>query len=851
MTGPTLPTIKRLFGVSGNRCAFPECSNSLVDPSGKVTGRISHIKGRRPRGPRHDPLQDDDERHGFDNLILLCPIHHDVVDDDEVSYSVARLSEIKRSHETSVHTEPEPSDEIASQFLATFHVSGPGSTVVSSHNQTGGITAGTLNITVAPEPKPQPPELPSCFLPAADAFSALITRNFLFEFDGPKSDYVELLSGDLRRLFFSLFNDHLRPGTVNRLLVSGHEGSGKTFNALLLSLQLSREGYAVHYCHDIRSTSLTPESLRPLAIRDDDSTILIVDNSQHDLIKAEQLISAISQAGTYAGRPLFLFLTRPLDDDTLLDTFGANTPVLTMREHFVDFERLVRLRFRQLGEPDAASGFLESVGAAKLTGLPIKYRNMAFWNEVLRSLAAGSIKPVTEEDILKRAHAFLRRKESFLLDFRETLSLLLPLFGLGVAIHADYASELIGRGASEVLRTLAAQGVLAVVEQDWESEKHAHTSALVVAPRLHPTKAKLLARLYTRYYGYTADPAEALADYAERFPQCLYHILGHYSDPEEMRLVYSNARVRAITRWYLLKRPLGKKLDGVIRRLAVLDDSAINAFFDGDVLQAFARQVNGSGAYIVSKLYVLRALYRVSPAKAYELFCLLTPDAVSKTFLADGTEGGVTSLAKWMEIFKNIYYYAPTPEAKEAVRCFVRKVIDDCRAEFIRRLAMRHSSFTQLHWLLKRLHGLKLGVYFLERIEPEKLVELIRGKDTNVVELCKYVLLDARYTFRTESDGQRRRYSDILRDTLTYDDLKRVFDNRRSGLYALAINANHDFVAKALVRYAGDPNFRGKAVRESTYLRNESVQLISKNCYLTEDDKARVAAAITEAEEQP
>ena len=181
-------------------------------------------------------------------------------------------------------------------------------------------------------PSAQLPELPPCFLPAEDALSGLIARNFLFEFDGPESDYVELLSGDLRRLFFSLFNDHLRPGTVNRLLVSGHEGSGKSFNSLLLALQLSREGYGVHYCYDIRSASLTPDSLRSLAIREDDSTILIVDNSQHDLIKAEQLLSAISRAGTYA------MMTRGW-------TRSAPTRpyLLTMREHFVDFERLVRL----------------------------------------------------------------------------------------------------------------------------------------------------------------------------------------------------------------------------------------------------------------------------------------------------------------------------------------------------------------------------------------------------------------------------------------------------------------------------------------------------------------------------
>lgn len=693
-------------------------------------------------------------------------------------------------------------------------------------------------------------ELPSCFQPAADAFSASIARNFLFEFDGPESDYVELLSNDLRRLFFSLFNEHLRPGRTNRIVISGHEGSGKTFNTLLLSLQLIREGHAVHYCPDIRSASLTADAVRSVAIREDDSTILIVDNSQNDLIKAEQLISAISQAGTYAGRPHFLFLTRPLDDDTRLDTYGSGTPTLTMRDRFVDFERLVGLRFQQLGRPERSTEFLERVATTRITGFKFEYHNMAFWNEVLRSLVPGSSETLTEEDILKRAHGFFRKRESHLLDSHEPISRLLPLFCLGVAVQVDYAWELLGEQAQQAVTSLVQQGLVSIVEQDWESKEFAHTSTLVVAPRVHPTKARLLAHLYRKYYNYAAEPVEALAAYAERFPQCLYHILGRYSGAEESRLLFCNARIQAITRRYFRERHLGKKLDRVVRRLADLDESAIDALVDADVLQTLANQVNGDHAYIVSKMYLFRALHRVSPRKAYELFRLMTPDAVTKTFLSDDTEGGITSLAKWMEVFKNIYYYAPTPETKEAVRSYVMKVIDDCRAEFIRRFGKRDRFFTQLHWILKRLHGLKLGDYFLEGIEPEQLIEFIRSKDTNVVELCRYVLVDARYTSRTEPGGQRRRYYDILEDTLTYEDLKRVFDNRRSDLYDLAINATHDFVAKALVRYADDPNFRSKAARESPYLRGVSVRLISTNWFLTEDEKARVAAAITEAEGQ-
>ncbi len=39
-------------------------------------------------GPRYDPNQTDDERHSFENLILLCSFHHDVVDNQAEMYSV-------------------------------------------------------------------------------------------------------------------------------------------------------------------------------------------------------------------------------------------------------------------------------------------------------------------------------------------------------------------------------------------------------------------------------------------------------------------------------------------------------------------------------------------------------------------------------------------------------------------------------------------------------------------------------------------------------------------------------------------------------------------------------------------
>lgn len=117
---PTLPTIKRLFALSGNVCAFPRCPNTLVDDaSGKVTGRVCHIKGRKPGAARYDPNQTAMERHGFDNLILMCPIHHDVIDDNPAKYTVAVLRKYKAEHEKAHKGRQPPSDDIAKQFQAT------------------------------------------------------------------------------------------------------------------------------------------------------------------------------------------------------------------------------------------------------------------------------------------------------------------------------------------------------------------------------------------------------------------------------------------------------------------------------------------------------------------------------------------------------------------------------------------------------------------------------------------------------------------------------------------------------------------------------------------------------------
>lgn len=112
--------LKRLFACCQNRCAFPGCDLPICEESGTLTGQICHIKGESPGGPRHDPLQTEAERNGFENLVLMCGRHHHIIDNEVTQYPVEKLHEIKRAHEGSgVPVIPRDFDKILRQVTNT------------------------------------------------------------------------------------------------------------------------------------------------------------------------------------------------------------------------------------------------------------------------------------------------------------------------------------------------------------------------------------------------------------------------------------------------------------------------------------------------------------------------------------------------------------------------------------------------------------------------------------------------------------------------------------------------------------------------------------------------------------
>jgi len=102
MPGPrnyTDKTLKRLFALSGNTCAFPTCTKKLVNNKNALDSCICHIEAAKEGGERYNPNMTDAERADYQNLILLCPQHHDETNDVS-TYPVEVLHKMKRDHES-------------------------------------------------------------------------------------------------------------------------------------------------------------------------------------------------------------------------------------------------------------------------------------------------------------------------------------------------------------------------------------------------------------------------------------------------------------------------------------------------------------------------------------------------------------------------------------------------------------------------------------------------------------------------------------------------------------------------------------------------------------------------------
>jgi hypothetical protein len=124
----SIKTHKMLWGRSGNICAFPDCKKELVmdeteTDDSSIIGEEAHIVAQKEDGSRGVSDLTPEQRDKYDNLILLCSIHHKLIDDQPNCYTVEKIKEYKKTHEDwiksslKIDTQKQRDDEIYSTYL--------------------------------------------------------------------------------------------------------------------------------------------------------------------------------------------------------------------------------------------------------------------------------------------------------------------------------------------------------------------------------------------------------------------------------------------------------------------------------------------------------------------------------------------------------------------------------------------------------------------------------------------------------------------------------------------------------------------------------------------------------------
>lgn len=96
-----------LFALSAGYCQYRGCEKrNLGDPlTGEVfnTGWVAHVIGSKPAGPRGDEALSEALRDDIKNLMLLCDVHHRLVDkQDRDGHPPERLYAMKAEHEARI-----------------------------------------------------------------------------------------------------------------------------------------------------------------------------------------------------------------------------------------------------------------------------------------------------------------------------------------------------------------------------------------------------------------------------------------------------------------------------------------------------------------------------------------------------------------------------------------------------------------------------------------------------------------------------------------------------------------------------------------------------------------------------
>jgi hypothetical protein len=112
-----------LWAKAAGHCQYAGCNKSLIGDliSGaedRNFGFVAHIVADTPTGPRGDPVRSPLLSNDVANLMLLCHVHHKLIDVDEVAqHPEDRLLEMKAAHERRIEIVTAIDEDRASHVL--------------------------------------------------------------------------------------------------------------------------------------------------------------------------------------------------------------------------------------------------------------------------------------------------------------------------------------------------------------------------------------------------------------------------------------------------------------------------------------------------------------------------------------------------------------------------------------------------------------------------------------------------------------------------------------------------------------------------------------------------------------
>jgi hypothetical protein len=94
----TAITRRQLVAISGGCCSLEDCRRNLVTGENSFIGETAMIESVISTGPRYNPNLTIEELSSLENLILLCPTCHRLIDKQPEIYSTDWLKNSKKKH---------------------------------------------------------------------------------------------------------------------------------------------------------------------------------------------------------------------------------------------------------------------------------------------------------------------------------------------------------------------------------------------------------------------------------------------------------------------------------------------------------------------------------------------------------------------------------------------------------------------------------------------------------------------------------------------------------------------------------------------------------------------------------